>query len=210
MNILRLSTLSLITMMLIPIGAYAHCEGKHSGNHPHCRDGGGVDPDDAAYSVLITGDVMGNSLDEFPWSQGGGQKAVGGQQHNAGVLTDLSFFTALVNGPFTAIQGSACFGAYPFQLWGGFIKAGKKGTAKASFWFEANTHTEPAQTLFYSLQYTGDLPPGWLPEIGSPAILNMNHWTLGVPNVGEDIKAISCTGEGTANVTITVTNITPL
>jgi len=41
MNILRLSTFSLLTMMLIPIGAYAHCEGKHSGNHPHCGDGGG-------------------------------------------------------------------------------------------------------------------------------------------------------------------------
>ena len=41
MKILYLSTLSLIAVMLMPTGAYAHCEGKHTGNHPHCQGGGG-------------------------------------------------------------------------------------------------------------------------------------------------------------------------
>ena len=66
MNILRLSTLSLITMMVIPIGAYAHCP-----NHNHCGPGG-VDPDDATYSVDIMGDVGGGST--TPRSSGGEKK----------------------------------------------------------------------------------------------------------------------------------------
>ncbi len=40
MNITRLSALLLFTMMLIPIGASAHCKGKHTGNHEHCLDDG--------------------------------------------------------------------------------------------------------------------------------------------------------------------------
>ena len=36
MNILRLSAIFLITMILIPDSASAHCKGKHTGNHPHC------------------------------------------------------------------------------------------------------------------------------------------------------------------------------
>ena len=39
MNIARLSALLLFTMMLIPIGASAHCKGKHTGNHEHCSGG---------------------------------------------------------------------------------------------------------------------------------------------------------------------------
>ncbi len=41
MSIFRLLALSLIILVAIPTGVYAHCEGKHSGNHPHCSDGGG-------------------------------------------------------------------------------------------------------------------------------------------------------------------------
>jgi len=42
LNILRLSALALITVMMIPNVAYAHCDGvKHAGSHPHCSDGGG-------------------------------------------------------------------------------------------------------------------------------------------------------------------------
>ena len=41
MNILRLSALSLISLMLMPIAANAHCKGKHTGNHEHCVSGGG-------------------------------------------------------------------------------------------------------------------------------------------------------------------------
>lgn len=36
MNILRLTTLILIFILLMPFEASAHCAGKHTGDHPHC------------------------------------------------------------------------------------------------------------------------------------------------------------------------------
>jgi len=36
MNVFRSITLVLITILLIPFDASAHCKGKHSGDHPHC------------------------------------------------------------------------------------------------------------------------------------------------------------------------------
>ncbi len=50
MNILRFFTISLITMILIPVNANAHCKGKHEGNHPHCADDGGGDNGSGEYS----------------------------------------------------------------------------------------------------------------------------------------------------------------
>jgi len=41
MNISRLTTLVLISILLVPFNASAHCNGKHSGDHPHCADSGG-------------------------------------------------------------------------------------------------------------------------------------------------------------------------
>jgi hypothetical protein len=49
MNILRLSILLLITVMLVPFDASAHCKGKHTGDHPHCVGGG--DPPDPGGSA---------------------------------------------------------------------------------------------------------------------------------------------------------------
>ena len=44
MNILRLSTLLLFTMTLIPLGVSAHCKNKHGPGHPHCEGGEPPDP----------------------------------------------------------------------------------------------------------------------------------------------------------------------
>ncbi len=102
MNSLRLSTLSLITMMVIPIGAYAHCPG-----HKHCGPGG-VDPEEVLYDVDITGDVSGGSESGFGWSGSGRNFGLNSPHHNAGSFTDLSFFTvALPEIPpaFTAAVG---------------------------------------------------------------------------------------------------------
>jgi hypothetical protein len=54
MKILYLSTLSLIAVMLMPTGAYAHCEGKHTGNHPHCQGGGGGGDTQTTFEVYVT------------------------------------------------------------------------------------------------------------------------------------------------------------
>ncbi len=40
MKILPLPVLSLVTIMLVPTGVNAQCDGiKHAGNHPHCSGG---------------------------------------------------------------------------------------------------------------------------------------------------------------------------
>jgi len=52
MNILRVSALGLISVLLIPISAHAHCAGKHTGNHPHCAGGGEDPPDDACLTSM--------------------------------------------------------------------------------------------------------------------------------------------------------------
>jgi len=41
MNISRLTTLVLISILLIPFNASAHCKGKHTGDHEHCTSGDG-------------------------------------------------------------------------------------------------------------------------------------------------------------------------
>ena len=46
MNTLRLSIFLLITIMLVPIDATAHCKGKHGEGHPHCDTGDPPDPPD--------------------------------------------------------------------------------------------------------------------------------------------------------------------
>ena len=67
MKISRLSILLLFTTMLIPIGASAHCKGKHIDYKPHCD----VEPPDTGDSIThvanLTGafafDTVNNSVD---------------------------------------------------------------------------------------------------------------------------------------------------
>ncbi len=69
MNIARLSALLLFTLILIPIGVSAHCEGKHDvEGHPHCDTGDPPDPGDSITHVAkLTGafafDTENNSVD---------------------------------------------------------------------------------------------------------------------------------------------------
>jgi WD40 repeat protein len=64
MNILRVSTFLLIMMMLVPIDASAHCDGKHTGSHPHCVGGdpGGEDPTADPALAFTTGSDDGIKL----------------------------------------------------------------------------------------------------------------------------------------------------
>jgi hypothetical protein len=53
MNIVRTLPLIILGAILIPTGASAHCGGKHTGDHPHCSDGGG----DGGGSEIATNDI---------------------------------------------------------------------------------------------------------------------------------------------------------
>ena len=115
----------------------------------------------------------------------------------AGVLTDLSFFAELEGGPFTAIQGEVCFPpGNEFPLEAGTITQ-RKGDAEVSFWFEGNTY-EGGHKLFYQLHFTGDFGSDWLPV--DSTVLTIHSWSLTATNVGNDIKAISCIGDGSIGV----------
>ena len=75
MNISRLSALLLFTLMLIPIGASAHCKGKHGAGHPHCEPGDPPDPGDPiTHVVTLTGafafETENNSVDVTANKQG--------------------------------------------------------------------------------------------------------------------------------------------
>ncbi len=131
-------------------------------------------------------------------------------------VTNLTnFFMSLPNGePFTMAQAMNCFGMLGnFDIRGGGLGTGKKDVAKAQFWFDAKTF-EQNLTLTYQLQYLGTFGGAdWLPAAtGDISFLNMNEWRLTATNEGEDIKAISCIGEGPTilpgSVVIAVENVT--
>ncbi len=66
MNIIRLSTLSLITTILIPINANANCDGiKHAGNHPHCsRVGSALSNEETLTQLLVSTGLSYEFLNE--------------------------------------------------------------------------------------------------------------------------------------------------
>ena len=217
MKILRLSTLSLTLAIAAFSLGYVNPSfaGKPvDGEHDH---GGGGDGDGATYEVFIDGDrLLGDSIGSPPWHDGGRKNSIGGgEQHNSGVLRDLSIFESIFNTMVGAsTQGAVCFPpGTDFVIEGGSIGQ-KKGRAEAAFWFQANTF-EGGQTLFYQLYFTGDIAGQWLPENKGIAVITTTEWRLTATNVGQDIKSISCIGEGSIGsgagiqfVTITVTNLT--
>ena len=100
MNIRRLSTIFLFTLMLLPIGVSAHCKGKHTGDHPHCQGGdpGGDPGSELALSVSFRCSDVGidrscaptGSADRLQ-GDGGGAFVEGSDKVNA-VLTSPGRF----------------------------------------------------------------------------------------------------------------------
>ncbi len=149
MKILRLISLSLVTMVMIPMGVNAHCtdpDPPHSGDHRHCDDnppgggGGGGDGDGDVYTMVISGDIGGGSKVDFPWSRSGGKKSIGGPPHNhetgasnSGMLTNVAtFFAALIGGPFTKDQANECFDVNNPDIRGGGSWHGEEGRGTSS------------------------------------------------------------------------------
>ncbi len=229
MKILRLFSLSLVTMVMIPMGVNAHCtddDPPHPAGHRHCDPeppgggGGGKGEDGDVFTMLISGDIGGESKDGFPWSRSGGKDSIGGPPgdhdsgvSNSGTLTDVAtFFAALIGGPFTVDQANECFGDNNPDIRGGGLGTGKKDVAQAQFWFDAETFVENSdRVVTYQLRYLGTFKGAeWLPApAGQISELIMKEWRLTATNEGQDIKAISCIGEGPAAVRIDVTNVTP-
>lgn len=54
MNHVRFAVSLLFAVFLVPASVSAHCGGNHTGDHPHCSDGGG---DDGDGSAIATNDI---------------------------------------------------------------------------------------------------------------------------------------------------------
>ena len=228
MSILRLSTLSLaLAIAVFALGYNPSFAGKPDGQGNHDHGGGGGGNGDVYDVDIIGADILGGSKDGFPWSRSGGKDSIGGPPHapngdsRSGTLSNLiGFFGSLLENPlpFTAAQAMVCFGEGTFgmpgtyDIRGGGLGTGKKGVAQAQFWFDAKTFVEGSdRVVTYQLRYLGVFSGAdWLPAAGGlPSVLNMDEWRLTATNEGQDIKAISCIGEGLADVRIDVTNVTP-
>ena len=219
MTISRVSTLSLALAVAVFALGYAgpafapppNCPG----DHPSCKDDSGSGGDGDIYTVLISGDIGGGTDAESPWIRSGGKKSIGGPAPDSGFLTNLNPFFESV---FGTDDATTCFGVGDFVIRGGGLGTGKKDVAKAQFWFDAKTFEGiPPEseliTLTYQLQYLGTFSePNWLPGPGETSYLIMDEWRLTATNEGEDIKAISCIGEGLTSspsgVMIAVENVT--
>ncbi len=201
-----LATLAFVIGLLsMPATAYAHhCKGGHA-NDTGCDPGGGG-KDVATYSVVITQEVMAQSV----WEQGSGRKSISyGANFSADFFTSLGVIVFGGDDSFTAEQGALCFPVdlFPIRLFAGTIKP-HKGGAVADFWFGANTFVGDLPVK-YRLRLGGDFDPveAWLPVSGGHTHLMMTDWELFTVNEPQEIDEISCLGVGTANVIIEVTGL---
>ena len=184
----------------------AHCEGRHSGDHPHC-------PPQVydAYDVVI--DPDGAVLPGFgeEWLYDG--KSVGSLRPRSDFL-NMSYFETVTFGP--GLSASFCFDQnnhldipnpadYPWVRFGGFLQKHRKNTAVGWFWFPGTT-SDLLDNVLYLLKiegtFTDDDPVNGFPK--NEKVMTMNKWTLKVENQGSDVISRSCVGEGGFDTTFDV------
>jgi hypothetical protein len=203
-------------MLMLPMGANAHCGGKHGEGHPHCSNvpggGGGVIAEN--YSINITGEMGddGGGADGFSAAMlDGDRKGVGGGSLDPGGFGLGITFDSIVAHFYNAAP-FYCFPTHPVMGVGmpvtvspqvGITK-GKKGRAEAHIWFRGNTDPpDPSSVdpILYLLILIGTFdedtkdvawppPPGG--GAGSLKSMTMTTWETSVENQGAEIKSESC------------------
>ncbi len=227
MKILRLIALSLVTMVMIPMGVNAHCteSGIHSGDHQHCTretdpGGGGGTEGGGTYSAIIgDGNTMmhGGSGDMDGTSEGdmwiGTPKGVG-LNTSSGLLSTnitLDFFIAAFPG--ALISGANCFAVSPVILGQVGVTKGKQGRAEAQFFFSAFTGDMAMDDANYLIQLTGAFDTtdvDWPPDAGDMKTMVMDKWETSIQGGGgASLKSRSCIGDGDLTVNIAITGIIP-
>jgi hypothetical protein len=215
MKILRLVSLSLVTMVMIPMGVNAHCtfdDPPHPTGHRHCDaeppgggggGGGGGNGKDAFYTADISGAVSGDEGSELWHGNFGGKSRIGRNtgghtpviNDNAGELT-LSFFTmAHPLGPFSIGRGLACFNNGGVLYMGQtIVRSGKHGQAEGSFFFKAKAE-DGTTDVGYLLTMIGTFTAGvWPPS--PTTTMTLDTWTLTAGNEDSTVRNISCLGDG--------------
>jgi hypothetical protein len=193
----------------------AHCEGRHTGDHPHC-------PPQVydAYDVEIDPDGLDDPTKAvlpgvgLKWLYDG--KMVGSLRPRSDFL-DMGYF--VVDDPELTpfendILASDCFfdpppddsfPVYPWVKFGGILRKHRKSIAEGMFWFPGTTKA-PAVQVLYLLKiegtFTGDDPVNGFPK--NEKVMTMNKWTLKVEGQGAEVISRSCVGEGEFDTTFDV------
>jgi len=232
MKILRLFSLSLVTMVMIPMGVYAHCtfdDPPHPTGHRHCDPeppggggggGGGGNGKDVFYTAVITGAVSGGNGSHNWHGNFGGKSRIGrntlgvDMNNNAGELTLSYFIMDNPFGPFSDGDGMDCFGATGLVYMGqSIVKSGKHDQAEGSFFFKGKTD-DGGTDVSYLLTVIGTISGHWPPT--SVSTMTMDTWELTADGESSTVRNMSCLGDGEfadfspantldPNVTITVT-----
>ena len=223
MHIIRLSILLFFIVLLVPINASAHCKGKHIDYAPHC-DGGTEPPDpgdtgdDPVYTVTIEVDMTGHSGAEN-WRAGfGGKNSIGLNDalpdgFDVGTISDLGLLSGV---SFSDEEGGYCFqsnvfpSGFPtddFKIHQAYVKRGKGGRAESKIWLHGFTKSGDLEVLYVLTLYgLFDPEKDWPPPEGDHEVA-MSDWDLTIERGSKEIENNSCTGEGDANVVITVTAV---
>ena len=207
MNIIRLLTFLIITMILVPIDSSAHCKPNHHIHGAHCDtpeppdpgDGGGEDP---TYSLTFNAPIPGDNGTD-PWTGGNREVAFGQVFFDETTNLDLEFFTSLSGGP-------TCFADIPDNVndglhnpWFMQIFRGRRGRPEFWLWVEGQTFEDPPRPVTYRLISFGDpgvLSNNWLPKESGwngKVTLTLTNWDMDLDNGQEDRLSVSCRGEGT-------------
>ena len=155
--------------------------------------------EDATFEVQVFGDITG-----------GPQERVNGisKSSNQVVVRDmtlnLTFFkTALA-------EGKNCFSAGTFTSTLAINQPKKKvpSQARFQFFFKAKGNDGTATEIKYLLEGQGtfDSPANWPPSKGTTTTATFTDWEMSTEGKGQN-KKISCTGEGSFAVVITVGRI---
>jgi len=206
-NLLLVGTALIFSAMITPAMA-----GK-----PVCDEGppckSSDDSVDAEYSAFITGDVTGESDDNFNWlGSFGGKSTIGlnsARGANPGDL-DLGVLASLfTDKTFNGNDGIECFGADAANqiLNGVNVKQGGAGNLNGKFFFDASTGNGSTPVIYLLEVFGDEIDNDWPPTATSTLI--MTSWELSVQNVGKSVKAVSCIGDGRFDMEIEVTNVTP-
>jgi len=197
MKILRLASLSLIAMMVIPFVAYAHCP-----NHAHC---GNSNSDPVPNYNLTFGDESDLTITSpagvnglWSESQSGGRFIGLQQAHTVTTTIDLRFFAALplpasLNSDvcFSAVQAAVSTPLFAATLEQKNMKKGEK-EARGSFWFLG--HNTLGQDVNYILQLSGKFKndKNWPGE----NTLTMDDWDMGTASGNGNAAETACTSVG--------------
>lgn len=185
--------------------AEAHCDGKHTGDHPHCQPGSG-----GTYAVSVSGDLYTKGDTSPPFTTYEGEDGAGkGEKVRVffqAIDLDLSFFWSFI------VNGEQCFSsAAPLldSVTALVISEEKDGSAKVRFWFKA-FGTDGTTEIKYELGMFGDFtgPDDWRPAVlGEKTTVDLTGWRMRAEN--KKHKNLSCEdiGEFTAQtVTVERTN----